>query len=55
MEKLQELSSNLELDVKISWCQKPTACSRSAVIFGFSVLEGQQNKYNIPHYLGDGP
>jgi hypothetical protein len=44
MEKLQELSSNLKLDDKISWFQKPTACSRSAVILGFSVLEGQQNK-----------
>jgi hypothetical protein len=37
-------SSKLKLDVKISWCQKPTACSRSAVIFGFSVLKEQQNK-----------
>jgi hypothetical protein len=33
-----------KLDVKISWCQKSTACSRSAVIFGFCVLEEQQNK-----------
>jgi hypothetical protein len=37
-------SSKFKLDVKISWCQKPTGCSRSAVIFGFSVLKEQQNK-----------
>jgi hypothetical protein len=42
-DKGEVTGASSKLDVKISWCQKLTACSRSAVIFGFG-LEEQQNK-----------